>query len=70
MKTKLTSNGIYLLFIDEEAEVCRGQHRLLNNKVEFIHEGYNYPYKGEKIIAYRKLNEEAKELDLPWLPPF
>jgi len=67
---KLIKNNLYLLLIDEEAEVCRGQYRFLNNKIELIHEGHNYPYKGEKIIAYRKLNSEAKELDLPLLPPF
>lgn len=68
---KLTQTKEYLLFVDEKAEVCRGQHRLLNDEVEKIHEGHNYPYRGFKIIAYRKLNENAKELDLPLLPnPF
>lgn len=70
-KMKLLQTKDYLLLIDEEAEVCRGQHRFLNNKVEPIHEGHNYPYKGNKVIAYYPLNSEAKELDLPLLPnPF
>ena|SRR5690606_6914887 len=68
MSTKLIQTEEYLLLIDEEAEVCRGQHRFLNNKVEPIHEGHNYPYKGNKVIAYYPLAKEAKELDLPLLP--
>lgn len=67
---KLLQTNTYLLLIDEEAEVCRGQHRFLNNKVELIHEGHNYPYKGNKVVAYYPLTKEAKELDLPKLPPF
>lgn len=68
---KLVKTDLYLLLIEENIEVCRGQYRFLNNKVELIHEGHNYPYKGEKIIAYRPLTTEAKELDLPLLPnPF
>ena len=79
MKTKLTSNGIYLLFIDEEAEikgtVCLCYNSIKNtwNEDIILYQGTmpDYHFIGfQKIIAYYPLTEEAKELDLPILPPF
>lgn len=70
MKTKLTSNGIYLLFIDEEAEI---------NLADFITDKYNvWKWRDDssllgrkKVLAYYPLTKEAKEFDLPLLPnPF
>lgn len=77
---KLVKNDLYLLFIDEEAEIKPKDVFLTDNKYiitcnnnisdTFIN-GNFYRSKCAKIIAYRKLNEEAKELDLPLLPnPF
>lgn len=70
MVTELVKIEDHLLLIDGKAEVCRGHYRLLNKNIERIHEGHNYPYKGSKIIGYYPLTKEAKELNLPLLPPF
>lgn len=80
---KLIQTTDYLLLIDGEAEIkefFKGYvyqpHWKKPVKLEDSSISLNYAeedrkeYGGGKIIAYRKLNEEAKELDLPELPPF
>ena len=77
MQTKLIQIKDYLLLIDEEAEIQKGDLKICLN------DNYISKYLSKqniesdtkcsdckKIIAYRKLNEKAKELDLPLLPPF
>ena len=81
---KILNNGIYLLLIDEKAEIQKGgyayqvNYEQTNIQVIKIESDFqekmandkNGSFTKYKIIAYRKLNEEAKELDLPLLPPF
>ena len=77
MQTKLIQIKDYLLLIDEEAEIQKGDLKICLN------DNYISKYLSKqniesdtkcsdckKIIAYRKLNEKAKELDLSLLPPF
>ncbi len=92
MKTKLTSNGMHLLLIDEEAEIKEKDYLFdeLTSHYAGIHQHSGVEYKNKdkpniiqcisgttcpinhssKVIAYYPLTEEAKELDLPILPPF
>ena len=78
---KLINNDIYLLLIDEEVEikgtVCLCYNSIKNtwNEDIILYQGTmpDYHYTGfQKIIAYRKLTKEAKELEgLPkWPNPF
>lgn len=75
---KILSNNMYLLLVDEEAEIKDKDYIIdENNKVVQILEDIEFINNGIsdgvfcKIIAYRKLNKEAKELDLLLLPnPF
>lgn len=79
MQTKLIKTKDYLILIDEEAEI-KGTVGLCYNSIKntwdkdiILYQGTmpDYNYIGfQKIIAYRKLNKEAKELDLSLLPPF
>lgn len=77
---KLITIKDYLLLIDKGAEIKEGTKWVYDNdkpsiipllgNTNIVKEGIS---KGwfQKIIAYRKLNENAKELDLPLLPnPF
>ena len=79
---KLINNDIYLLLIDEEAEImyndlCYDIYGSPGyNNIKYVirclrsaNDSY-WNKHTSKIIAYRKLNSEAKELDLPLLPPF
>lgn len=71
---KLQQTKDYLLLIDEEAEI-NGKETLFifesdTGLVNTINKEYEKNDFDSKIIAYRKLNSEAKELDLPELPPF
>lgn len=71
MKTKLIQTKDYLLLIHEEAEIrvnnlfypMDGKGHITRRSSMYL----NVDGCG-KIIAYRKLSEEAKELDLPLLP--
>ena len=69
---KLIQTKDYLLLIDEVSGFKRGDWNYeIDNNIPIYQFGYDIDkYPGDKIIAYRKLNEEAKELDLPRLPPF
>lgn len=81
---KLLSTPEYLLFADEIVEITHPSYYYYKHFGEDIISHTNDVVKGlntlenlnkdgfySKIIAYRKLNEEAKELDLPLLPnPF
>lgn len=69
-----TSN--YLLLINKEAEIKPDDY-IIHDTVEGVVEANDeWHYRGEKddywnkVIAYRSLTKEAKELDLPLLPPF
>ena len=74
---KLVKTDLYLLLIDEEAKIKPDDY-IIHDTVEGIVEANDeWDYRGEKddywnkAIAYRKLNENAKELNLPLLPnPF
>ena len=79
---KLINNDIYLLLIDAEAEImyndlCYDIYGSPGyNNIKYVirclrsaNDSY-WNKHTSKIIAYRKLNSEAKELDLPLLPPF
>lgn len=85
MQTKLIQTKDYLLLIDEEAEILSNDlierdgnvyKCTIANKVEVIvYEKNRYagsfpPIECRNIIAYYPLTKEAKELDLPLLPPF
>lgn len=75
---KLVNTKDYLLLIDEEVEIKEGDwfynsfielcKRAEKPDVEGIINANNCV--GDKIIAYYPLTKEAKELDLPLLPPF
>lgn len=76
---KLIQTTDYLLLIDEEAEIKSKPHLCYNsikntwNDDVILYQGSmpEYHYNGfQKIIAYYPLSKEAKELDLPLLPPF
>lgn len=72
---KILNNDMYLLLIDEEAETKPNKYALNIASKEVYKTSYSYRNLDKitgarSIIAYRKLNEEAKELDLPELPPF
>lgn len=82
---KLVKTDLYLLLIDEEAEIKEGNYYFANQWVMLcskVDEGSKYPYLNQYgnydsihwkgiIIAYYPLTKEAKELDLPLLPkPF
>jgi len=74
MKTKLIKTDLYLLLIDEEAEINKIGTLIYENDTNLINiTGVDYEPQGlySKIIAYYPLSEEAKELNLPLLPnPF
>ena len=75
MKTKLIKTKDYLLLVDEEAEIKEG-----DVAVHDFGMGYDLEIPCDKdnlksntrfkVIAYYPLTKEAKELDLPLLPPF
>lgn len=80
---KLISTKDYLLLIDTEAEIkeyFKGYiyqphwKKPVELEDNFISLGYaeedRKEFGGGKIIAYHPLTKEAKELDLPLLPPF
>ena len=79
---KLVKTDLYLLLIDEKAEImyndlCYDIYGSPGyNNIKYVVRclrSANDTYWNKhtsKIIAYRKLNSEAKELDLPLLPPF
>jgi len=68
---KLQQTKDYLLLIDEEAEIKDGDICIDSTGVIFKHENHFPISIGQrKITAYRPLTKEAKELDLPLLPPF
>lgn len=73
---KLVQTKDYLLLIDEEAEIKPDDY-IIHDTVEGIVEANDeWHYRGEKdnywnkVIAFYPLTKEAKELDLPLLPPF
>lgn len=76
---KLVKNNLYLLLIDEESRgIAFGEIGVNMRHSELEVEtrnmgGYGsdkYYWSHKKIIAYYPLTKEAKELDLPLLPPF
>lgn len=68
---KLIKNNSYLLLIDEEAEIKRGDYLLEKESIINVFPDYLTDLdECDKIIAYYPLTKEAKELDLPLLPPF
>ena len=73
---KILSNDTYLFLIDEEAEITIKStvlEILLNGKQElFSIDTINDIDSNNQflVLAYYPLNSEAKELDLPLLPPF
>lgn len=73
---KLLQTKDYLLLIDREAEIKPDDY-IIHDTVEGVIEANDeWHYRGEKddywnkVIAYYPLTKEAKELDLPLLPPF
>ena len=82
-ETKLIQTKDYLLLIDEEAEI-KGDNCYTNKGLLHSIDGDGYhiiDYKNidktyyskstiQRVIGYYPLTEEAKELDLPLLPPF
>lgn len=73
MKTKLVQTEDYLLFIDANGTPIVGQfHYDFNseNHVEMTYDFTKQTYHRSPILAYTLINPEAKELDLPLLPPF
>lgn len=84
MQTKLIKTKDYLILIDEEVEIIHPSYYYYKHFGEDVISHTDDVMKGlntvenlnkdnffSKIIAYRKLNENAKELDLPLLPnPF
>ena len=75
-KMKLLQIKDYLLWIDEDAEIKPDDY-IIHDTVDGIVEANDeWHYRGEKddywdkVIAYYPLKKEAKELDLPLLPPF
>lgn len=68
---KLIQTKDYLLLIDEEAEIKKGDYILEKESIINIFPDYLTDLNEcSKIIAYHSLTKEAKELDLPLLPPF
>lgn len=77
---KLVKTDLYLLLIDEEAEIQKGDLMYDNHLVGLCNctkvvNKLPYSYTSsflnvDKVIAYYPLTKEAKELDLPKLPPF
>lgn len=77
---KLLQTNTYLLLIDEEAEIQKGDLMYDNHLVGLCNctKAVNklpYSYTSsflniDKVIAYYHISSEAKELDLPKLPPF
>lgn len=66
---KLIKNDLYLLLIDEEAEI-KFNDLMYDSKLKIVMRYNSYNDGCYKIIAYYPL-KEAKELDLPLLPnPF
>ena len=80
MQTKLIQIKDYLLLIDEEAEIQKGDLMYDNHLVGLCNctkvvNKLPYSYTSsflnvDKVIAYYPLTKEAKELDLPLLPSF
>lgn len=78
MKTKLIKTTDYLLLIDEEAEIKKGDYRIMIDKTSILYGQFekhigNHECNEQwcKIIAYYPLTRETEELDLPLLPnPF
>ena len=76
---KILSNNMYLLLIDEEAEIKENTNTFKEgfngdwfwcskyNSIQRIGDITEFDF---KIIAYYPLTKEAKELDLPLLPNF
>lgn len=74
---KLVKSYGYLLLIDEGAEINEPCYVVMENSIHPLYLDGNISKKSQLldkvwklVIAYRKLNEEDKELDLPELPPF
>lgn len=78
---KILKTDMYLLLIDEEAKIKEGDYIYVPDSYSTFSDNYSpekicikgketWILKIKKIIAYRKLNSEAEELDLPSLPPF
>lgn len=74
---KLVQIEDYLLLIDEKTEIKEGDYRIMIDKKSILYGKFekhiaNHECNKQwcKTIAYRKLNEEAKELDLLLLTPF
>lgn len=77
---KLLQTNTYLLLIDEEAEIQKGDLMYDNHLVGLCNctkvvNKLPYSYTSsflnvDKVIAYYPISSEAKELDLPKLPPF
>lgn len=66
---KLIKTDLYLLLIDEEAEIKEGKTFI--TKENIIHTVFGYNYGDRVVIAYYPLTKEAKELEgLLLLPPF
>lgn len=81
MQTKLIQTKDYLLLIDEEAEIKEGDYIYVPDSYSTFSDNYSpekicikgketWILRIKKIIAYYPLTKEAKELDLPELPPF
>ena len=68
---KLLQTKEYLILIDEEAEIKEGDYYLDGTNSLFTPQHNFFAIKSfNKAIGYYPLNSEAKELDLPLLPPF
>lgn len=70
MKTKLIKTKDYLLLIDEEAKIGKYVWDIEQKYIREDVSKYNITDFDVEIIAYYPLTKEAKELDLPLLPPF
>lgn len=78
---KLITTNDYLLLVDEEGEIKTNlwshlkvgdsyYSKIRDEVTELQPKEKGYDPSGFILIAYRPLTDEAKELDLPWLPPF
>lgn len=66
MKTEIKFTEDYVLLLDKENEVKSKDYILEEGKIYLLNN--NSFMTGTKILAYKKLNPEAPDLDLPLLP--
>ena len=76
MKLKLIATNKYLFLIDEEAEITKEwkgyayKEDVVGNVFKHFYTTNTWYNDAKIVMAYYPLTKEAKELDLPLLPPF